>query len=185
VTVTAGTPRLVACAMLAAAALVLMASIQVPLLPYAPYLTYDPSDAVCLLAGVLYGPGAGIVVVLLKDALFLLLRAHGPIGPAADFLAAATFVAVTAWGYRRATGPFARRLACAAVLGTAARVLIMIPANFVLLGLQFGMPPARVAGLLVSAIVPFNAAKALANALLALLVTEPVIRAVGVRSAAR
>jgi len=168
--------------MLAAVAFVLMASIQIPLLPYAPYLTYDPSDAAGLVAGVLYGPGAGVTAVLLKDVLFLLLRAHGPIGPIADWLAAATFVAVTAWAYRGMHGSFAKRLVYAAILGAVARVLVMIPANFVLLGLQFGMAPSRVAGLILSAIAPFNAAKALANALLALLVTEPVVRAAGVRS---
>lgn len=180
-----GTQRLVATAMFAAVAFVLMAAVQIPLLPYAPYLTYDPSDAVGLLAGVLYGPGAGVTVVLLKDVLFFLLRARGPIGPAADFLAAATFVAVTAWAYRRVRGPFARRLIYAAAVGAAARVLIMIPANFVLLALQFGMTPARVAGMLLPVIVPFNAVKAAANALIALLVAEPVVRAAGTRTTAK
>ncbi|HLJ60482.1 MAG TPA: ECF transporter S component [bacterium] len=177
-----GTQRLVATAMFAAVAFVVMAVVQVPLLPYAPYLTYDPSDAVGLLAGVLYGPGAGVTVVLLKDALFFLLRARGPIGPAADFIAAATFVAVTAWAYRRVRGSFARRLIYAAAAGTAARVLIMIPANFGLLALQFGMTPSRVAGMLLPVIVPFNAVKAAANALIALLGAEPVVRAVGSRT---
>jgi len=97
-------------------------------------------------------------------------------------LAAATFVAVTAWAYRRVRGPFARRLLYAAAFGAAARVLIMIPANFVLLALQFGMPPARVAGMLLPVIVPFNAVKALANAVIALLVAEPVARAAGTRA---
>jgi riboflavin transporter FmnP len=167
--------------MLAAIAFLLMAAVQLPLLPSAPYLTYDPSDAVALLGGVLYGPGAGVTVVVLKDLLFLLLRARNPIGPIADCLAAATFVGVAAWAYRRAPGPFGRRLARAAALATGARVVVMIPANFVLLGLQFGMPPARVAGLLLPALVPFNALKAALNAVLALLLAEPVFRAVGAR----
>jgi riboflavin transporter FmnP len=169
--------RLTATAMLAALAFVVMAAIQIPVLPQAPYLTYDPSDAVALLAGVLYGPRTGVTVVALKDLLFLVLRAHGPLGPAADFLAAATFVWVTAWTFGRLGGSFARRLAWAAASGTAARVLIMIPANFVLLWLQFGMAPAGVARLLLPAIVPFNALKAAANALLALCIAEPVTRA--------
>lgn len=162
--------------MLAAIAFLLMAAIQIPILPYAPFLRYDPSDAVGLLAGVLYGPASGVTVVFLKDVLFLLLRARGPVGPLADFIAAATFVAVTAWAYRRRPGPFARRLVAAAVLGAAARVAIMIPANFVLLALQFGTPPARTAGMLIPAIIPFNAVKALANAALALAIAEPFLR---------
>jgi riboflavin transporter FmnP len=162
-----------------------MATVQLPVLPYAPYLTYDPSDVVGVLVGVLYGPGSGVAVVALKDALFLFLRAHGPIGPLADFLAAATFVGVTAWAFRIGRGAFARRLIYAAAAGTAARVLVMIPANFALLGLQFGMSPARVAGMLLPVIVPFNAVKAAANAAIALLVAEPVVRAVGTRVAGK
>lgn len=182
--------QLVATGMLAAIAFLLMAAIQIPILPYAPFLTYDPSDAVGLLAGILYGPASGVTVVFLKDVLFLLLRARGPVGPLADFIAAATFVGVTAWAYRRtgAPAPFgasARRFGAAAVLGAAARVAIMIPANFALLALQFGTPPARVAGMLVPAIVPFNAVKALANAAVALVIAEPFLRLSGFRTPSR
>jgi len=176
--------RLATTAMLAALAFIVMAAIQIPVLPQAPYLTYDPSDAVALVAGVLYGPGTGVTVVAIKDLLYLLLRAHGPFGPAADFLAAATFVWVTSWTFARLHGSFARRLAWAAASGTAARVLIMIPANFVLLWLQFGTAPAGVARLVLPVIVPFNAVKAAANALLALCIAEPVARAAAPRGRA-
>jgi len=168
--------EMVVLGMLAAVAFVLMAAVQFPLLPQAPFLKYDPSDAVALLAGVLYGPLPGVSVVLVKDLLFLLLRARGPFGPAADFVAAATFVAVTAWGFRRLRGSFASRLLRAALLGTLARVAIMIPTNFVVLALQFGMSPPRVAGLLLPAIIPFNAVKALLNAAVALVIAGPFLR---------
>jgi riboflavin transporter FmnP len=158
---------------LAAIAFLMMAAVQIPLLPSAPYLTYDPSDAVGLLAGTLYGPGVGVLVVLVKDLLFLLLRAKGPLGPAADFLAASTFVAVTAWAFRRGSGPFVPRLLRAVVFGTAVRVVVMIPANFVILGLQFGTPPAQVVRMLLPIIVPFNGLKAAINAAVALLIAGP------------
>jgi riboflavin transporter FmnP len=170
--------KLVVLAVLSAVAFVLMATVQVPVLPQAPYLRYDPSDAVALLAGVMYGPSPAVAVVFTKDLLYLLFRARGPFGPLADFVAAATFAAATAWAYHRGGGPFAKRLLRAAVVGTAARVLVMIPANFVILYLQFGMPPERVAGMLLPVIVPFNAVKAAANALLALFVLSPVLRQV-------
>lgn len=168
--------RVVIVGLLAAIAFLMMATVQIPLLPSAPYLTYDPSDAVGLLAGTLYGPGVGVLVVLVKDMLFLLFRAKGPFGPVADFVAASTFVAVTAWAFRRGSGPFVPRLLQAVVLGTAARVVVMIPANFVILALQFGMPPAKVARLLLPAIIPFNGLKAAINAVLALLIAEPFTR---------
>jgi len=159
-----------------ALAFLLMATLQIPVLPQAPYLRYDPSDAVALLAGVVYGPGAGVGVVLVKDLLYLMFRARGPFGPLADFIAAATFVAVTAWTFRRAPGPFGARLLWSALAGTLARVLIMIPANFIILSLQFGLSPDRVQAMLLPILVPFNALKAAANALLALAVGEPFLR---------
>jgi riboflavin transporter FmnP len=168
--------------MFAATAFILMAVVQVPLLPSAPYLTYDPSDAVALLAGIGYGPAVGVLVVLIKDFLFLLFRARGPFGPAADLIAGGTFVAVAAWVYGRSGGRVVPRLVLAALAGAAARVLVMIPANFVILALQFGMPPAKVARLLWPAIIPFNALKAAINAALALVLAEPVARGVGRRA---
>src|SRR5205807_2105400 len=96
--------RVVVAGMCAAAAFLMMAAIRIPLLPQAPFLTYDPSDAVGLLVGVMYGPATGAMVVLIKDILFLLFLAKGPFGPVADFIAAGTFVAVTAWAFRRGSG---------------------------------------------------------------------------------
>ena len=168
--------RVVVAGMCAAAAFLMMAAIRIPLLPQAPFLTYDPSDAVGLLVGVIYGPATGAMVVFIKDILFLLFLAKGPFGPVADFIAAGTFVAVTAWAFRRGSGPLPSRLLRAAVLGTAARVVVMIPVNFPILALQFGMSPARIARLLWSAIVPFNAIKGAINAGLALVIAEPVAR---------
>ncbi|MDQ7844652.1 MAG: ECF transporter S component [Armatimonadota bacterium] len=170
------TQQLVFLGVAGALAFLLMATLQIPVLPQAPYLRYDPSDAVALLAGVVYGPGAGVAVVLVKDLLYLVFRARGPFGPLADFIAAATFVAATAWTFRRTRGSFGARLLGSALAGTAARVLIMIPANFVILHLQFGLSPDRVQAMLLPILIPFNALKAAANAVLALVVGEPFLR---------
>lgn len=93
-------------------------------------------------------------------------------------MAAATFAAATAWVYHGGGATFPARLVRAALVGVAARVLIMIPANFAILYLQFGLPPERVAGMLMPVIVPFNALKGAANALLALFVLAPALRQV-------
>ncbi len=174
--------QLVSIGMLAAVAYVLMVTIQFPVLPQASFLKYDPSDAVALLGGAMYGPGAGLSIVLIKDILFFLSRAENPFGPVADFVAAGTFVTVAAWVYRRRSGPFVRGLLEAAGLGAAARVAIMIPTNFIILLLEFGMPPSRVAGMLLPAIIPFNALKALMNAALALVIAQAVEQSTAVRN---
>ena len=167
------TQQLAVVGMLAAVAYLLMSVVKFPIIPGAPFLRYDPSDAAGLIAGVLYGPAAGVAVVAIKDLLFL---ARNPYGILADFLAAATFVGVTSWVYLRRSGTPPSRLLSAATAGIAARILLMIPVNFIILRLQFGMSPERVAGLLLPAIVPFNALKSIMNAALAFVIAMPLVR---------
>lgn len=121
------TSRLVVTAMLGTMAFLVMATVRFPLLPQASFLKYDPSDAVALLAGVLYGPVAGVAVVVVKDALFLMFRAGTPFGVLADLVAATTFVGVTAWIYRRRPGSFTRRLLSAAAVNAGIALVLVEP----------------------------------------------------------
>lgn len=170
---TASTRRLVVTAVLAALSAVAMLSIQFPILPGAPFLLYDPSDAVLLVAGMVGGAPWGIAGVLVKDLLFMAVRGGNPLGTVADFLAASTFVGVAAWAYGTRWNRRARSLLVPIALATLCRVLVMVVVNFPILYLEFGMEPRRVAALLWPAIVPFNALKGLINgAVGALLVAE-------------
>ncbi|HET6782018.1 MAG TPA: ECF transporter S component [bacterium] len=160
---------LVLVGMLGAAAFILMATIQIPILPSAPYLRYDPSDMIGLIAAFLAGPAAGVAVIALKDALYLLFRARSIFGPLANFLAVATFVGVAGWVLRgRPLTLYSLLGACAA--GGLARVLLMIPANFIILNLQLGMPASRVAELVWPVIIPFNTLASVINTALTAIV---------------
>ncbi|HEY8487021.1 MAG TPA: ECF transporter S component, partial [Limnochordales bacterium] len=88
-------------AVLAACATVVMMYVKFPIVPGAPFLKYDPSDAITLLAALWWGPASGVAAVALKDLLLWLLRDGNPLGPLADAIAAGTFVACTAAVYRR------------------------------------------------------------------------------------
>lgn len=167
---------LVLIGMLGGAAFILMATLQVPILPAAPYLRYDPSDVVALLTAVTLGPAAGVAVVAVKAVLYLLFRARSIFGPTANFIAVAAFVAVTGWVYRRRPGASTGWLAASCAAGVAGRLLAVIPANFVILHLQFGMPPARVAALLWPVIIPFNVVAGVVNGALTLLIIAALRR---------
>ncbi len=167
---------LVVIAMLAAASVILMATLQVPILPTAPYLRYDPSDVLALTAAFVLGPRVSVVVVALKDILYLLLRARTIFGPLGNFIAVGTFVGVTGLVYHRLQSSEMIRLLAACGAGLLARVVIMIPANFILLYLQFGMPPARVARTIWPVIVPFNAVVGLINAAITIVVIGAFLR---------
>ncbi len=167
---------LVLVGMLGAASFILMATIQVPVLPAAPYLRYDPSDVVGLVAAVTLGPVHAVAVVALKDLLYLFFRARSIFGPVANFLAVATFVAVAGWTYRNRgqASPVSLLIACGA--GALARIAVMIPANFVILNLQLGMPAAKVAQLLWPVIIPFNAVASAINTALSFLLLGAIWR---------
>lgn len=161
--------------MLGAAAFILMATIQIPVLPAAPYLRYDPSDVIGLIAATIAGPVAGVAVVALKDALYLLFRARSIFGPLANFIAVATFVGVAGWMLRGKRLTLSSLVgACAA--GGLARVLVMIPANFVILNLQFGMPASRVSELLLPVVIPFNVIASVINTVLTALIALAIRR---------
>jgi riboflavin transporter FmnP len=149
--------------MLGAASFILMATVQVPILPAAPYLRYDPSDVVALLLAFVAGPLAGVAVVVLKDVLYLFFRARSVFGPLSNLLAVATFVGVAGWVYQRRSPRSGSWLVAACAVGALARILVMIPANFIILNLQLGMPPAKVAALVWPVIIPFNALASVIN----------------------
>ncbi|MDR5694353.1 MAG: ECF transporter S component [Armatimonadota bacterium] len=167
---------LILLAMLAAVAFLLMATVQFPVLPAAPYLKYDPSDVVALFTAITLGPAQGVAVVALKDLLFLILRAGNIFGPTADFLAAATFAGVTGWVYRSLPRRNLGDLGLACAIGVLARILMMIPANFLILFLEFGMPPTKVASLLVPVIIPFNGLKGVINGGLTMALAGAMVR---------
>lgn len=167
---------LILIAMFAGASVILMATLQVPILPSAPYLRYDPSDAVALAAAFLLGPQAGFAVVALKDVLYFLLRARSIFGPLGNFIAVATFVGIAGVVYRRWEAPGLARLVGACGVGLFARVLIMIPANFILLYLQFGMGPLKVGRMIVPIIVPFNLIAGAINAIITIVIVGALSR---------
>jgi riboflavin transporter FmnP len=80
-----------------------------------------------------------------------------------DLIAVATFVGVAGWVYRRRPQPSAAWFIASCGLGAVARILVMIPVNFLLLNWQFGMPPAKVAALVWPVIIPFNALVSVIN----------------------
>lgn len=84
--------KLVILALLGTIALILFfLNFPLPFLP--PYLKIDFSDVPALMAGLIFSPMAGVIVVLIKNLLYLIVTgAADPIGIAANFLAGVMFV---------------------------------------------------------------------------------------------
>lgn len=166
--------------MLSALAWLLM-YVSFPIIPAAPFLEYDPSELVALVAGFAIGPLAGVLVVLLKNALHMLTNPE-PIGHLANFLAGATLVFVLASIYRLKK----TRLVAGAslVAGSLAMTAVMAIANRYFFLPIWGVPSDQVAGLIASAIVPFNLAKAGMSSLVTFFVYKRVRKLVEIELAA-
>ena len=121
---------------------ILMITVRLPLILSAPFLTYDFSEVPALLMGLLMGPAAGILTVLIKDAVFLLFH-FSPLelmGIPADLAAGFTLVGVASDIYNSGKGEGEKdkrqvdykRLFWASSAGIVCMTAIMAPVNILL-----------------------------------------------------
>ncbi|MBB3905778.1 riboflavin transporter FmnP [Anoxybacillus sp. UARK-01] len=145
----------------------LLMLLNFPLPSFPPFLLVDFSDVPALVAALMYGPIAGMLVELFKNVLnyFLVGSATGvPVGHFANFMAGITFILPTYYIYRKAAskqGMVIGLVAGTIVMATAMSVLnyyIFLPAYTIFLGSP-AMSAPEAKALIVSAIFPFNALK--------------------------
>lgn len=93
--------KLVILALLGTIALILLfLNFPLPFLP--PYLKIDFSDVPALMAGLIFSPLAGVIVIGIKGLLYLIVTGAGdPIGVIANFFAAAMFVFPVSFIYHK------------------------------------------------------------------------------------
>jgi len=73
--------------------------LEFPIFPQASFLKYDPSEIPALILSFLFGPGAGMLVVLVKDVLFFLLKSGDPVGIAMNAAVGMMFVGIAGLVY--------------------------------------------------------------------------------------
>ncbi|HHV81207.1 MAG TPA: ECF transporter S component [bacterium] len=153
-------------ALLSAIGFILML-FQVPLIPEANFLLYDPGDVAVLLAGIVYGPWIGFLSILIKNILYFIIKGlGGPIGVLMNTIATGGFVIVPALILKYNS----KILIPALLAGVAAKTLIMIPVNLVFTPMYTGLPVAEVWNLIKVAVIPFNIVQGSINMLLFLLI---------------
>ena len=110
---------------LAALSAALMFNVQLPLVPGATFLKFDPSDVPVLMAGFALGPAAAVAVAALKDLLYLLVH-PSPwefVGVPMSFLASATmaWTAASLYWMRKTKGRAIGSLVVAGVVSVAVK----------------------------------------------------------------
>ncbi|MFU0528667.1 ECF transporter S component [Gardnerella vaginalis] len=144
--------------------------IEFPLIPDLPYLKYDPSGIVCLVAGFAYGPAAAAIVSILGFAPHLFTNPLGTVMAVLVSLGASVTAALI---YKKM---HTRKGAIIALLvGSVVAIALAIAGNLVITPLYSPkITVATVASLIIPALLPFNIIKLALHVVVTMLVYKPV-----------
>ena len=151
--------RKIALAALFTAASLILSFIQIPIFPAAPWLMYDPSGIVCLIAALAFGPkmGAAVAIISWLPRMFL-----DPFGAPMGMLSTCAFVVPAAIAYAK-FGHGRTSSVAGMVLGAALSVVVSCAMNLVITPLYTAVSVADVAKMIIPILLPFNALKMAVN----------------------
>lgn len=137
------------------------------------FLTFDAKDAVITVASFVYGPLAGVIMSLLTALIELFtVSGTGFYGFVMNFVSSAVFAATASGIYKLWRNPRG------AVLGPVLAVLTMtgtmLLMNLWITPIYMGAPRDQVVAMIPTLLFPFNLAKGLLNAALAMLLYKPL-----------
>ena len=140
------------------------------------FLSYEPKDAIIVIAGFIFGPLTCVIISLLCSFLEMItVSSTGVYGFVMNAVATCAFAVPAAWIYQK------NRIQKGALIGLLAGVLsmaaCMVAWNYVITPLYMGVDRATVAGMLATVFLPFNLVKGGLNAGLVLLLYKPVVGA--------
>ncbi|KFI58886.1 membrane protein [Bifidobacterium gallicum DSM 20093 = LMG 11596] len=148
--------------------------IEIPLMPAAPWLKYDPSGIVCLLAGFAFGPSAAAIVSVIG---FLPHVFSNPFGTIMAIIVALALSVPAALIYR---GNKTRaRAVVALAVGSLCALVAAIVCNLFITPLYAHMSIAQVAAMIVPILLPFNLIKFAIHDVVTFLIYKPVSKLVG------
>ena len=168
------TKRIAVTALFCALAAVCTLFIEMPLLPGVPWLQYDPSGIVALVAGLAFGPAVGATVSIISY-LPHIATASGFWGMVMAMLATFSLVMPASLIYQKHTTM--KGAIAGMVAGAIVSVLCCIVGNLIVTPIYAGMTTEQVAALIVPALLPFNVAKVLINCVVCGLIYKPVTKA--------
>jgi riboflavin transporter FmnP len=170
------TTRIAVTALFCALAAICTLFIEFPILPAVPWLKYDPSAIICLIAGFAFGPATGVAVSVISY-LPHIATASGFWGMLMAIIATLSMVLPASLVYKHDTTM--RGAIIGMVIGAVVSVLLCIVANIIVTPIYAHMSTQAVIALIVPALLPFNALKVVINAVVTTLVYKPVTKALG------
>lgn len=156
-TSTVNTKKIALAALFTAASLIL-SFIQIPIFPAAPWLMYDPSGIVCLIAALAFGPklGAAVAIISWLPRVFL-----DPFGAPMGMVSTCALIIPAALIYARS------RTRAASVTGMVAGAVLSVAVacalNLVVTPLYTAVTMMDVVAMILPILLPFNALKMAIN----------------------
>lgn len=145
--------------------------IEIPIFPPAPWLEYDPSGVIALVAGLVFGPVTGTLVAVLSWLLHLLF-AFNPWGVLMAIAANVALIVPCSLVYGK-LGATKGMLAGMGV-GAVVSLAVCIVMNLLVTPLYTAVTVDAVVSMIVPILVPFNVMKIVLNCVLCALVVKPV-----------
>ncbi len=161
--------RSIALSALFVAAAIATSYISIPIFPAAPFLKYDPSGIICLLAGLLFGVRTGAVVAALP---WIIRALTNPAGAIMSFVISVAGVLCASLIYK--ASPTRRGLIISLVASALLSVLVAIGMNLIVTPAFSGVDIEAVLAMIVPILLPFNIIKFLLNSVIVALVFEPI-----------
>ena len=140
------------------------------------FLSYEPKDAIIVIAGLLISPRASALISLLVSFIEMItISTTGPYGLIMNVLSTCAFAVPAAWIYHK------NRTKKGAVIGLATGVVCMVICmllwNYIITPLYMKVDRSVVAGMMLSVFLPFNLIKGGINAGITLLIYKPIVKA--------
>lgn len=148
--------------------------IEIPIFPPAPWLEYDPSCVVALVAGLAFGPATGTIVVVLSWLVHLVFQ-FSPWGVLMAIAANVSLVVPCSLIARKVSAR--RGLACGMGVGAAVSLVVCIVMNLFVTPLYTAVTMEAVVAMILPILLPFNLLKLVLNCALTALVQGPVSKA--------
>jgi riboflavin transporter FmnP len=149
--------------------------IEIPIFPPAPWLKFDPSGIVALVAGFAFGPATGVLVAVLTWLVHMLF-AFDPYGVLMAILALTTLVAPASAIYRHHLTM--RGAVAGMVVGGICSLIVCILANLVVTPLYTAVSVADVAAMIIPILIPFNLIKVVLECAGCALIYKPISKAI-------
>lgn len=142
----------------------------------AGFLSYEPKDALIVIAGFIFGPITSVIISLISSLLEMVtVSSTGFYGFLMNVVATCAFAVPATWIYTR--NRTQRGALIGLLIGVLSMTICMIAWNYVITPFYMGVPRSEVAKMLVPTFLPFNLVKGGLNAALVMVLYKPVVTA--------